>query len=383
MRHYRLNPVDTLEEMRRRLEIQDGEEGTLLAYLDKMHYPLWITQFYENIVEGHRGDRATRRRPRGVETLELRYSPVIHTYAGLTPRQSIRAVLSGMNHAQQRAPDMKLGLIVIAMRQHGPHIAKILARQAIAEAQHLHERTGVVGFDIAGPERGNPPRLFKSAYEIARLGRLGLTAHAGEDAPPEYVWQAIDELGRHRIGHGCSAVRDPELLKRLARTGSWSSAACRQLPHRRGAARRRATRSSPSSRRACRSRSAATTPPSRAPTRCASRVLAAAQVGVAAVEAIHGRPTPTPSSARSRRRQVVRSRTFVLTRERTGRNSSTRLPAASGHKSLWHRRCPPRASALLPPGGVARTRPTAAGWRRGGVGGSPVPTRELPGLAGR
>ena len=49
MRHYRLNPVETLDEMRRRLELQDEEEGTLLAYLDKMHYPLWITQFYENI----------------------------------------------------------------------------------------------------------------------------------------------------------------------------------------------------------------------------------------------------------------------------------------------------------------------------------------------
>ena len=50
MRHYRLNPVDTLDEMRRRLELQEPEEeGTLLAYLDKMHYPLWITQFYENI----------------------------------------------------------------------------------------------------------------------------------------------------------------------------------------------------------------------------------------------------------------------------------------------------------------------------------------------
>jgi adenosine deaminase len=103
------------------------------------------------------------------------------------------------------------------MRQHGPHIAKILARQALAEAQHLHERTGVVGFDIAGPEKGNPPRLFKSAYEIARLGRLGLTAHAGEDAPVEYVWQAVDELGANRIGHGCVAAQDRELLRRLAR----------------------------------------------------------------------------------------------------------------------------------------------------------------------
>jgi adenosine deaminase len=216
MRHHGLNPVDTLEEMRRRLELQEHEEGTLLAYLDKMHYPLWITQFYENIVLVTEAivDVAAEA---GVTTLELRYSPVIHTFAGLTPRQSIRAVLSGMNHAQKRHPQVKLGLIVIAMRQHGPHIAKILARQAIAEAQHLHARTGVVGFDIAGPERGNPPRLFGSAYEIARLGQLGLTAHAGEDAPPEYVWQAVDELGATRIGHGCSAAADPELLRRLAR----------------------------------------------------------------------------------------------------------------------------------------------------------------------
>jgi adenosine deaminase len=215
MRHYRLNPTESKHEMSLRLELQPEEEGTLLAYLDKMHYPLWITQFYENIAQVTEAivDNAAAA---GVKTLELRYSPVIHTYAGLTPRQSIRAVLSGMNRARRRHP-MKLGLVVIAMRQHGPHIAKILARQAIAEAQHLHVRTGVVGFDIAGPERGNPPRLFKSAYEIARLGRLGVTAHAGEDAPPDYVWQAIDELGATRVGHGCSAAQDPDLVRRLAR----------------------------------------------------------------------------------------------------------------------------------------------------------------------
>src|SRR6185369_10012856 len=141
MRHYRLNPTDSLDEMRTRLEIQPEEEGTLLAYLDKMHYPLWITQFYENISQVTEAivDEAAAA---GVTTLELRYSPTIHTFAGLTPRQSIRAVLSGMNHAQKKHP-LQLGLIVIAMRQHGPHIAKILARQAIAEAQHLHSRTGV------------------------------------------------------------------------------------------------------------------------------------------------------------------------------------------------------------------------------------------------
>lgn len=216
MRHHDLHPVDDLAAMRRRLEIQEDEEGTLLSYLDKMHFPLWITQFYENIVRVTEAivDAAAGA---GVHVLELRYSPIIHTFAGLTPRQAIRAVLSGMNHAQERHPGMRLGLIVIAMRHHGPHIAKILARQALAEAQHLHERTGVVGFDIAGPERGNPPRLFASAYEIARLGKLGLTAHAGEDGPPEYVWQAVDDLGATRVGHGCAAVKEPELLRRLAR----------------------------------------------------------------------------------------------------------------------------------------------------------------------
>ncbi len=216
MRHYRLHPVDTLDEMRRHLEIQEHEEGTLQSYLEKMHYPLWVTQFYENIsqvTEAIVDDAAAA----GVTTLELRYSPIIHTFAGLTPRQSIRAVLSGMNHARKRHPAMRLGLIVIAMRQHGPHIAKILARQAIAEAQHLHARLGVVGFDIAGPERGSPPRLFRSSYEIARLGHLGVTCHAGEEAAPDYVWQAVDVLGVTRIGHGCSAVADKELLKRLAR----------------------------------------------------------------------------------------------------------------------------------------------------------------------
>ncbi|HVR71172.1 MAG TPA: adenosine deaminase [Vicinamibacteria bacterium] len=215
MRHYRLNPVESFEDMCRRLELQPEEEGSLLAYLDKMHYPLWITQFYENVSQVTEAivDAAAAA---GVTILELRYSPVIHTFAGLTLRQSIRAVLAGMNKAGRRH-GMKVGLVVIAMRQHGPHIAKILARQAIAEAQHLHARTGVVGFDIAGPERGNPPRLFKSSYDIARLGKLGLTVHAGEDAPAAYVWEAVDVLGAQRIGHGCAAAGDPELVRRLAR----------------------------------------------------------------------------------------------------------------------------------------------------------------------
>jgi len=92
MRLYRLHPADSLPEMRRFLEIQEGEEGTLLAYLDKMHYPLWVTQFYENVSKVVE-EICVASVAAGVSTLELRYAPLIHTYAGLPPRQSIRAAL--------------------------------------------------------------------------------------------------------------------------------------------------------------------------------------------------------------------------------------------------------------------------------------------------
>lgn len=215
MLKHRLNPVPTLEEMERLLILQEEEEGNLLTYLDKFHYPMWITQFYENITYVTQTIIAEAFN-NNVRLLELRYSPIIHTYAGLTLRQSIRAVLSGMNKSREAYP-IQVGLIIIAMRQHGPHIAKILARQAISEAQQFHRRTGVIGFDIAGAEKGHYPRLFKEAFEVAGAGRLGLTAHVGEDEGPECIWQAIDVLGVSRVGHACSAVRDKELLQRLAK----------------------------------------------------------------------------------------------------------------------------------------------------------------------
>ncbi len=215
MVQHRLNPVPTIEEMERLLVIQPEEEGSLLKYLDKFHFPLWITQFYENIVEVTQAI-VEEAAAHGVTLLELRYSPIIHTYAGLTLRQAIRAVLTGLNRGRQ-GRDLSVGLIIIAMRHHGPHIAKILARQAISESQKFHHNSGVIGFDIAGAEKGNPPRLFADAYEIARKGGLGLTAHVGEDEGPEMVWHAVDVLGVQRVGHGCSAAADREPVRRLAR----------------------------------------------------------------------------------------------------------------------------------------------------------------------
>src|SRR5688572_28411060 len=110
MRHHQLNPVPTVRQMRRLLQLQPQEEGSLLAYLDKFHYPLWITQFYENLVRVTY-DIVREVSRQGVGLLELRYSPAIHTFAGLSLRQAIRAVLSGMNRAVRRHPGLEVGLI--------------------------------------------------------------------------------------------------------------------------------------------------------------------------------------------------------------------------------------------------------------------------------
>ena len=238
MRRHGLAPTATEVELEKLLVLQPEEEGTLLSYLDKFHYPLWVTQFFENI-ERVVGDIVDEAVAQGVRTLELRYSPIIHTYAGLTLRQSIVAVLSAMRERiRSHGPDrLRCGLVVIAMRQQGPHIAKILARQAISEAHHLHRVCGVVGFDIAGAERGTPPRLFRDAFEIASKGGLGTTAHAGEDEGPACIWEAVDTLGVDRLGHACSAVNDRELVRRLARdrilvecclTSNWQTGAARR-----------------------------------------------------------------------------------------------------------------------------------------------------------
>ena len=89
MQRHHLSPVDTLEDLERILVMQEDEEGSLMSYLDKLHYPLWITQFYENVRDVVTAV-AEEAHGNGVRTLELRFSPIIHTYAGMTLRQAIR-----------------------------------------------------------------------------------------------------------------------------------------------------------------------------------------------------------------------------------------------------------------------------------------------------
>jgi adenosine deaminase len=81
----------------------------------------------------------------------------------------------------------------------------------------LDHRSKIVGVGLDSSERGNPPSKFKNVFRRARDAGLHCFAHAGEEGPPDYVWEALDILGVERVDHGNRSLEDPTLVGRLAR----------------------------------------------------------------------------------------------------------------------------------------------------------------------
>ena len=120
------------------------------------------------------------------------------------------AALSAISEAAEASP-VETRLIATAIRHLGP--------AASARAAQLARDPRIVGFGLAGEERGHPASDHARAFDIAREAGLGLTVHAGELAGPASVADALT-LGPSRIGHGVRAIEDPELVARLADLGT-------------------------------------------------------------------------------------------------------------------------------------------------------------------
>jgi adenosine deaminase len=81
-------------------------------------------------------------------------------------------------------------------------------------------RDTVAAVGLDSTEVGQPPHLFAEAFEAADELGLRKVAHAGEEGPPEYIWEAIDVLGVERVDHGVRCVEDEALVRRLAADGT-------------------------------------------------------------------------------------------------------------------------------------------------------------------
>lgn len=104
------------------------------------------------------------------------------------------------------------GRLILCFLRHLPESDALRTFEAAMEYRDLF-----IGVGLDSSELGFPPHLFKNVFRRAKDAGLYLSAHAGEEGPAEYVWEALDILGVDRIDHGNNAIQDLELVRRIAR----------------------------------------------------------------------------------------------------------------------------------------------------------------------
>jgi adenosine deaminase len=146
----------------------------------------------------------------GALLIELRMAPLLLEAHGLGGDEAVSAMLAGLARGSA-ATGIPSGLIVCGMRSDAP---KDVMRSAELAARFAAK--GVVGYDLAGAERGFPAMMHAGAVALAKEAGLGITLHAGEADVGERVIEAID-LGATRIGHGVQITQGQGAAARMAR----------------------------------------------------------------------------------------------------------------------------------------------------------------------
>lgn len=143
----------------------------------------------------------------GIRYMEVRYAPVLNTAGGLTMGEAVEATLRGVARAHQDVAIIGR-LILCGIRTMPPAVSLETAKLAVRFGA-----SGVVGFDLAGAELGNPAADHAEAFAYARGHDLACTAHAGEADGPASIRQAVHVCGAHRLGHATSLYQDPSLSR--------------------------------------------------------------------------------------------------------------------------------------------------------------------------
>jgi adenine deaminase len=144
----------------------------------------------------------------GVRHAEIFFDPQAHTDRGL----DLGTVITGLRRALkdgERRLGMSSHLIMCFLR----HLSAGEAMETLRQV--LPYKEWIVGVGLDSSEVGHPPDEFEAVFEEAGGHGFRRVAHAGEEGPPEYIRQALDDLGAARIDHGVRCVEDPGLVRRL------------------------------------------------------------------------------------------------------------------------------------------------------------------------
>ncbi|MDB6011853.1 MAG: adenosine deaminase [Gammaproteobacteria bacterium] len=146
----------------------------------------------------------------GVVHVEIFFDPQTHSERGIP----FRTVLEGITRALREGEEefgITHRLILCFLR----HLSADDAMRTLEEALPYIDFITAVGLDSS--EQGHPPSKFTAVFDRARREGLLTVAHAGEEGPPEYIYEALDLLKVKRIDHGVRSEEDPKLVERLVR----------------------------------------------------------------------------------------------------------------------------------------------------------------------
>lgn len=136
------------------------------------------------------------------------FDPQTHTDRGIPFEVALRGISDALADGREML-GISSGLILSFLR----HLPEEAAFATLEQAMPYRDAFFAVGLDSS--EVGHPPSKFERVFAKARAEGFLAVAHAGEEGPPEYIWQALDLLKVSRIDHGVRAAEDPRLIERL------------------------------------------------------------------------------------------------------------------------------------------------------------------------
>lgn len=139
---------------------------------------------------------------------EIMFDPQTHTQRGIP----YSVFMTGFSRAIDKAKE-ELGISAYLILSFLRHLSEDSAIETLQEAKAYYSMITAVGLDSS--ELGNPPSKFQRVFAQAASLGFKLVAHAGEEGPPEYVWEAINLLKVDRIDHGVRSSEDPKLMSYL------------------------------------------------------------------------------------------------------------------------------------------------------------------------
>lgn len=142
--------------------------------------------------------------------VEIFFDPQGHVERGIAFETALNGIYAALQKGEQEF-GISFGLIMCFLR----HLPEADAFNTLEMAMPHRER--IIGVGLDSSERGNPPSRFERVFRQARDAGFRIVAHAGEEGPPQYVYEALDLLKVDRIDHGNSCMQDPQLVKRLVK----------------------------------------------------------------------------------------------------------------------------------------------------------------------